>query len=283
MKKILFISLMVLTISLNARSQKVTTYEIFALKFASTEQAIPISTLAINGPEKDSINLIFMFWLIRGNNGKNILVDAGFLKDVEEARGFHIIHFSRPDSILLQTGLKAEDITDIILTHPHWDHMDGISLFPNAHIWIQKEDFNYFVGEAWQKNGINRGFNKRDVISLIELNVSGKITLVNGDDQEIVPGIRVYTGSRHTFNSQYVLVKTDTAKVIIASDNIWIYYNLEKLKSAPSYGTFDPKAYVLAMQRMKRLASNVKLIIPGHDPKVFSKFPKITESVVKIR
>jgi glyoxylase-like metal-dependent hydrolase (beta-lactamase superfamily II) len=79
------------------------------------------------------------------------------------------------------------------------------------------------------------------------------------------------------------LVKTDTAKVILASDNIWIYYNLEKLKSVPSYGTFDPKGYVLAMQRMKTLASNVELIIPGHDPKVFSKFPKITESVVKIR
>jgi hypothetical protein len=37
------------------------------------------------------------------------------------------------------------------------------------------------------------------------------------------------------------------------------------------------------MQRMKTLASDIKLIIPGHDPKIFSIFPIVTEGVVKIK
>ena len=133
------------------------------------------------------------------------------------------------------------------------------------------------------KNGNNSGFNKRDVIKLIELNLSGKLTLVDGDDKEIIPGIKVYTGSRHTFNSQYVLVETGINKIILASDNIWIYYNLEHLKSAPPYGTFDSSAYIKSMQRMKTLASDIKFIIPGHDAALFSRFPTITGGVIKIR
>jgi glyoxylase-like metal-dependent hydrolase (beta-lactamase superfamily II) len=121
------------------------------VKFASRLLLTPISELAMNGPVNDSVNIFFMLWLIKGNNGKNILVDAGFLKDVEEAKGFGISNYIRPDSMLLQVAVRPRDITDIILTHPHWDHVDGVDLFPNAHVWIQKEDFNYFVGAAWQQ------------------------------------------------------------------------------------------------------------------------------------
>jgi glyoxylase-like metal-dependent hydrolase (beta-lactamase superfamily II) len=230
------------------------------------------------------MNMFFMFWLVKGNNGKNILVDAGFLSDLDIVKELHSTFYIRPDSVLMELNIKAYEITDIILTHPHWDHIDGISLFPKAHIWIQKEDYNYFVGEAWQKEGRHGGFYKRDVDSLVSLNISGKLTLVDGDNKEIFPGIKVFTGSRHTFNSQYVLVQTGGDKVILASDNIWIYYNLEHLASSPyPNGTFDTTAYVKSMQRMKTMVSNVKYIIPGHDPAIFSRFPMIKPDIVKIR
>jgi glyoxylase-like metal-dependent hydrolase (beta-lactamase superfamily II) len=109
------------------------------------------------------------------------------------------------------------------------------------------------------------------------------LTLVNGDDKEVIPGIKVYTGSRHTFNSQFVVVHTGTNKVLLASDNIWIYYNLERLAPASSGGTWDPPGYVKSMQRMKTLVSDVKYIIPGHDAKVFSLFPQVANGVVEIK
>jgi glyoxylase-like metal-dependent hydrolase (beta-lactamase superfamily II) len=80
-----------------------------------------------------------------------------------------------------------------------------------------------------------------------------------------------------------VLVSAGTDKIIIASDNIWIYYNLEHLRSAPSYGTFDSAAYVASMQRMKTQVTKIKFIIPGHDAAIFSRFPIVTEGVVKIK
>ncbi len=282
MKKFISFILIALVAPVIASSQTVK-YEVYAFKFAESKYALPISAIAMHGPDNDSVKIFFMVWLIKGDNGKNILVDAGFSNDMAEARDLNVVNYVRPDSVLLKVGLRQEDITDIILTHPHWDHIDGIDLFPNAHIWIQKEDYNYFIGPAWQSDGNNWGFNKRDIRKLIDVNLAGKLTLVDGDEKEIFSGIKVYTGSRHTFNSQFVLVKTEADKIILASDNIWTYYNLDHLVSAPPYGTFDTSAYVMSMQRMKILASNVKYIIPGHDPRMFLMFPSIAKDVIKIR
>ena len=280
----LFISIfLILTMAFSGLSQT-PNYEVYALKFASAFEGkpFPLSYLVLNAPEKEKGNAIFMVWLIKGDNGKNILVDAGFLKDVEEAKNYGVTDYMRPDSMLFGVGLKATDITDIILTHPHWDHMDGVDLFPNARVWMQNEDYNYFVGAAWQKKG-GGDFNKRNVRQIIELNLSGKLTLVDGDNKEIIPGIKVYTGSRHTFNSQYVLVKSGAEKIILASDNVYTYYNLDNLKSAPKDATFDTAGYINAMKRMKTLVSNIKYIIPGHDALLFSRFPIISKGIIKIK
>lgn len=283
MKKIVSALPVFFMLNISLYAQQNTSYEIYALKYAQLEHATPISQWVLNGPEKDSVDIVFAFWLIKDNRGKNILVDAGCLNDLQNAIDFGLYKFTRPDSVLLQTGLKAADITDIIISHPHWDHIDGINLFPNAHIWIQKEDYNYFVGQAWQKDGNHGGLARRDVLQLADLNVAGKVTLINGDDKEIFPGIKVFTGSRHTYNSQYVLVQTGTDKVVIASDNIWVYYNLENMLPPPPYGTFDAKGYVDGMQRMKAMASKIEYIIPAHDARVFTKFFKITEAVIRIK
>ena len=283
MIKLFILTLLFYITSVTAFSQT-PNYEVYALKFASAfdGKPYPLSYIVLGAPEKEKGIAIFMVWLIKGDNGKNILVDAGFLKDVEEAKDFGVTNYIRPDSMLIGVGLKATDITDIILTHPHWDHVDAVDLFPNAQVWMQKEDYNYFVGAAWQKDG-SGGFNKRDVRKIVELNLSGKLTLVDGDDKEVVPGIKVYTGSRHTFNSQYVLVKSGTEKIILASDNVYTYYNLDNLKSAPKDATFDTTGYINAMKRMKTLVSNIKFIIPGHDALLFNRFPLITEGIIKIK
>ncbi len=258
-------------------------YKVYAIRFASMAHPTAISMWADKGPDKDSLHIDFSIWLIRGDNGKNILVDAGFQNDIGEAKEFEVANYIRPDSVLAKVGLRPGEITDIILTHPHWDHIDGVGLFPNAHIWIQKEDYNYFVGAAWATDSTSGGFDKRDVRMMVELNMAGKVTLVDGDNKEIIPGVKVYTGSRHTYNSQFVVVQSGVNRIVLASDNIWIYYSLDHLVPASVGGTLDPAGYVKSMIRMKTLASSPRFIIPGHDAKVFGLFPVVTDGVVEIK
>lgn len=259
------------------------TYKVYALRYAEVRNPTPISVWSLNGPKDKTVKVDFVIWLIKGSNGKNILVDAGFLSDIPEAKEFDPVNYVRPDSVLMKIGVRPENITDIILSHPHWDHIDGIGLFPNAHIWIQKDDYNYFIGALPEKPDSNSGYNQRDIITMKQLNAAGKVTLVGGDNKQLMPGITVYTGSRHTYNSQYVGVKTGKDRIILASDNIWIYYSLEHMVPASVGGTLDPTGYVRAMKRMKTLASDPKYIIPGHDARMFAIFPKVADGVVQIK
>jgi glyoxylase-like metal-dependent hydrolase (beta-lactamase superfamily II) len=255
-------------------------YEIYALKFASLKFKFPVTFFAVGSTSKDSVQPCYIVYLLTGKNGKNILVDAGFT-ETPPVYNMESFNYTRPDEMLKKINLDPASITDIILTHPHWDHIGGIDLFPNAMVWMQEQDFNYFVGTAWQKGGDASGFNSRDVVKIIQKNIAGKLTLVKGDSVEILPGISVFTGSKHTYESQYVLVGTGNEKVIVASDNSWLYYNMVSLLPIPL--TFDTNAYLQNLKRMKAMVENIDLILPGHDPLVFSKFKVVNEGVVKIK
>ncbi|MRR23840.1 hypothetical protein EG830_12760 [bacterium] len=113
--------------------------------------------------------------------------------------------------------------------------------------------------------------------------MQGRLELVEGDDIEIIPGIKVFTGSRHTFENQYLQVNTDSKanRIVLASDAIWFYFNLDNLLPIPRY-TVDPDAYVGAMKRMKTMVTDPLYIIPGHDNLVFSRFPEVCKGIVKI-
>ena len=118
------------------------------------------------------------------------------------------------------------------------------------------------------------------MLAVVKLNIEGRVGLVNGDAQEIIPGITCYTGGKHTYQSQYVGVSTKEGTVVLASDNMYLYENLEK--HAPIAQTLDAGSNLRAQDRMKQLAANPRLIIPGHDPAVFERFPKVGERAVKI-
>ncbi|WP_295791726.1 N-acyl homoserine lactonase family protein [Mucilaginibacter sp.] len=277
----LFVLVLLLSITGGNVFSQSPNYQIYALKFASLNFKVPIAAMAVGSASKDSTGVCYMIYLLKGDNGKLILVDAGFTEPIKPypSQAFTYI---RPDSMLMKININPRDITDVIITHPHWDHIGGIDLFPNAMVWMQKEDFNYFVGAAWQKGeDPNNGFNPIDVNKIIEKNLTGKLNLVKGDSVEITPGVRVFIGSKHTFECQYVLVVSGAAKVIIASDNSYLYYNLANLLSIPI--TLDQKAYLQNLKRMRGMVKNIDLILPGHDPLVFSKFPKVTDGVVKIK
>ena len=119
-----------------------------------------------------------------------------------------------------------------------------------------------------------------DVLAMVKLNTQRRVSLVDGDAKEILPGVTVYTGGQHTFASQYVGVNMKAGRAVITSDNVYLYENLDK--HAPIAQTFDARSNLAAQDRMKQLAASPRLIVPGHDPAVFTRFPKPGNGVARV-
>jgi glyoxylase-like metal-dependent hydrolase (beta-lactamase superfamily II) len=252
-------------------------YEVYAIRYATVKD-FPVRGLIAGADRSRKTDIAMMIWLVKGG-GHNILFDCGFYRD-QFMRQWHPAEYEKPSIAVERVGLKASDITDVVISHIHWDHADGFDLFPNAKIWIQKDEIEYYAGEAW--NGKKRtAADPDDIIGLVTMNTQGRVALVNGDAQEIFPGITAYIGGKHTYQSQYLSVKTTAGTVVLASDNVYLYENLEK--HVPIAQTLDADSNLRQQDRMKQMAASVKLIIPGHDPAVMKNFPEVAPGVVKIQ
>jgi glyoxylase-like metal-dependent hydrolase (beta-lactamase superfamily II) len=252
-------------------------YEIYAIKYA-TLKAYPLGGLVEGEDRNERIDIGMYVFLVKGG-GHNILFDCGFYRP-QLMRQWKPADYEIPSAAIEEAGVKAGDITDVIISHIHWDHADGFDLFPNAKIWIQKEELEYYAGEAWSGGKKRTAADPDDIVGLVKMNTEGRLALVNGDAQEILPGITAYIGGKHTYQSQFIGVKSAAGTVVLASDNVYMYLNLEKHE--PIAQSLDKQSNLRAQDRMKDIASNPKLIIPGHDPAVMKNFPKVAPGVVKI-
>jgi glyoxylase-like metal-dependent hydrolase (beta-lactamase superfamily II) len=267
-----------LLIAATASAQTRPQYEIFAVRYATIPD-FAVNQLVAGADPGRKLDIAMLVWLIRGN-GKNILFDAGFYRE-QFFRQWHVNDFMKPSDAVKRAGVEPEDITDVIVSHMHWDHADGMDLFPKAKVWLQKDELEYYAGSAWQSRRTHGGIDPEDVLAAVKLNMAGRVGLVNGDAQEILPGITAYTGGKHTYASQFIAVNTAGGTVVLASDNMYLYENLDR--HAPIAATLDADSNLRAQDRMKQLASKPEWVIPGHDPAVMKRFLEVSPGVVKIR
>lgn len=249
MKKLLLLLSLVLASVLPAASGP--DYSIQAIRYASAEDEV--SGLVMGAPKGEKITIAMIVWLVRGG-GRNILFDSGYHRDTF-LKYFPSTEYLRPDEAVKLAGVEPEEITDIVISHAHWDHLGGIDLFGKATVWIQKEEFRYYTGDAWQPGGNHGGIDPADVQQLVKLNTEGRLRLVDGDNVEIFPGIRVYTGARHTFASQYLRVDGNPS-FVLASDNCYLYRNLAEHKASATFAAADQPANIKNQARMIELAGS---------------------------
>jgi glyoxylase-like metal-dependent hydrolase (beta-lactamase superfamily II) len=246
-----------------------TEYTIEAIRYADSP-GDSVADLVVGAPKDEKIDTVYVLWLIRGG-GRNILFDSGFHRQ-RWFKDWTIKNYLRPDAAVRLAGVNPDEVTDVVISHAHWDHMGGIDLFPKATVWIQKDEFRYYTGEAWQPGGDHDGIDPDDVQQLMRLNTEGRLRWVDGDNVEIFPGIRAYTGARHTFASQYLRID-GTPPFVLASDSVYLYRNLAEHKASATFSEADYPANIKNQERMIQLAGSADRVVPGHDPLQFQKFP----------
>ncbi|MFH1843088.1 MAG: MBL fold metallo-hydrolase [bacterium] len=161
--------------------------------------------------------------LLAENEDRRILVDTG-IGDRWEEKYLQIYAIDRePDHLraeLSAAGVKPETITDVVLTHLHFDHCGGAvrqgdaglePTFPEAVYWVQEKQWNW----ADRPTERDRASFRREDFKPIE--EAGKLKLVEGNS-EIMPGVRTVPIHGHTPGQQLVEFHTGAGVVVYVCD-----------------------------------------------------------------
>ena len=185
---------------------------------------------------------------------RNILIDTGngsdFVAKYGEKLGtkFSEMYGLDPNGANLISSLKKhnitpDQITDVILTHLHFDHAGGATCAVDNEIKATFPKANYYLQNSNLETAKNP--NVREKSSYFAANfqpliISNQLKLIHGPQKNILPSISVMVSNGHTQGHQAVIIEDNTQRLIYCGDVIptsshirsaWIMgYDLDALK-----------------------------------------------------
>jgi glyoxylase-like metal-dependent hydrolase (beta-lactamase superfamily II) len=232
-------------------------------------KSVPLSQCVLRGAEPTPVDFTYAFWVLVRPAGV-VLVDTGFGEEVARRRG--IDYRRRPVDALAALGVSPADVTDVVLTHLHFDHAGGLRDLHAARIHVQRADVAFYTGPAMRFPLCASAVEKDDLAALAEAEEQGRLHLLDGDGS-LFDGVTVHNVGGHTPGSQIVEVTAPRGRVVLASDVAHLYDNLERRVPFPVL--HDLPSCCEAFETVDRLAAEGAVVVPGHDGRVLERHPSV--------
>lgn len=200
----------------------------------------------IEGADSELIDFPLLVFLLEGKD-KNVLIDTGgTAPDGVRWMPYRRAENETIEALLAERGLTPDDINAVFFTHLHWDHCGDNASFKNAALYVQRLEYD-FIAEQ-DRIGYDR-----------ELVLQSDYTFLDGDTENVLPGISVILTPGHSVGSQSILVNTEEGSVVFSGDMIPTYENIRL--NVPNGGNYDRD---VIMNSMNRVISLGYKIYPGH-------------------
>jgi glyoxylase-like metal-dependent hydrolase (beta-lactamase superfamily II) len=223
-----------------------------------------------------------------------LLYDAGWNQtDYHKMTGTG--HWSPLSKQIEQIGFKAADVKKIIVGHGHWDHAGSLDEFPNAVLYIQREELR---GIEWALNyphprisAVNDspgscartpacGYPSKTMDSIYGKVLKGKAVIVDGE-MDVLPGVKIHPAFRaHTAGSQLLEVNTAIGKLMFGSDAYSSWEAIRDWEIANPQQT-DTVQQFLAYEKCYKVTGGYQNCVAAHEPLAYSdKYPLTKNSWV---
>jgi glyoxylase-like metal-dependent hydrolase (beta-lactamase superfamily II) len=250
-------------------------YEVLALRFGTHSGRLARENyLFADDPCATDTPAPFDFytWIIRDDE-RVIAVDTGFAADTGIIRGRTQLH--HPLEALSDLGISPRQVSDLIVTHMHWDHTGHLDAFPTARVHLQEDELAFCTGRAMRHTAPRRPFEADDVNTAVRLLFDERLQLHRGP-VEIAPGVEAHPAPGHTPGLQVVRVHTERGWLVLASDSSHLWANIRRRSPFP---ILDHLASMVdTYETVEALADGPDHIIPGHDPQVAARFPALPDT-----
>jgi glyoxylase-like metal-dependent hydrolase (beta-lactamase superfamily II) len=205
-------------------------------------------------------------------------------------------HWSPLSEQLKQIGIDAKDVSKVIIGHGHWDHAGSLDEFPNAVLYVQKEELR---GIEWALNypgheriravntspgGCNRtpacGYTPKTVDQIYGKVLRGQAVIVDGD-LDLGGGMKIHAAHRaHTAGSQLLEVNSAIGKIVFGSDAYSSWEAIRDWEVANIQQT-DSVQQFLAYEKCYKITGGYQNCVSAHEPLSYSdKYPLTKNSWV---
>ncbi|MEZ5378716.1 MAG: N-acyl homoserine lactonase family protein [Acidimicrobiales bacterium] len=198
-----------------------------------------------------------------------VFVDGGFTREVAAQRG-NRDYLADPVNLLGLLGRGPDEVSHLVLSHLHYDHTGHVDAFPNATIHLQQRELDFWTGPLAHRGVHSHLHESSDVAAVTRLAAEGRVTIHDGD-AVIDSGVSLHLVGGHTAGLQVVAVYTIDGPVVLASDATHFYENIEHDK--PYAIVTDLPAMYTAFDRLRELAGDDGVVVPGHDPRIRDRHP----------
>lgn len=248
------------------------TYELYAVRYG--HHGRNASENFIGGdPHDGPMPLDYYVWAIVGA-GRTFVFDTGFDAAKSKLRKRDLL---RPvGEGLKMIGIEPDAVEDVILSHLHFDHCGNHNLFPRARYHVQDAEMAYCTGRCMCHSFLRQPFDYDDVANMVAKLFAGRVSFHHGVS-EVAPNLFVHRVGGHSKGLQIIRVLTRRGWVVLGSDAAHFYANFEESRPFPVVESLTDMLEGYAT--MKRLATSVDHIIPGHDPLVLALYPKAIDGI----
>lgn len=241
-------------------------YELYAVRYA-TRDAMRASHFMGGDAHDGPMPMDYFIWLAK-HDGKAVVVDIGFTREAAAKRRRNFL--CDPIEALRLLDVDPDSVTDVALTHLHYDHAGNFASLPNARFHVQEPEMHFAAGRHMKNRYFSSGYEPDDIAAVVRLNFSGRLAQHNGEVQ-LAPGVRLVPVPGHSPGEQAVLVHTRRGWVVLASDAAHFYENLQRRRPYPAAVHVDDM--LESFDKLLTLAGDIEHVIPGHDPLVMQLYP----------
>jgi glyoxylase-like metal-dependent hydrolase (beta-lactamase superfamily II) len=241
-------------------------HEIYAVRYAHHDRKAHENYI-LGDLHDTNEPLAYFVWVIKGA-GTTYVLDTGFDQAMAEKRGRRIV---RPVAEGLRAiGVNPDTVTDVVISHLHYDHCGNHTLFPQARYHLQDREMMYATGRYMCHGHQRIPFEVDDVVAMVRRVFDDRVVFHTGAEQ-LAPGLTVHHVGGHSMGLQCLRVATRRGHVVLAADATHLYAHIDQ-------GRVFPVCYSVAetlegYATIKRLADSPGHIVPGHDPDVLKRYP----------
>ena len=248
-------------------------FEIFAIRYGHMGNRHPGENFLLADPHEFASDLDYFIWVVRRSDCTYV-VDTGFNQESANRRRRELLR--SPVDALRLLGVDPDRVTDVIMTHLHYDHAGNLDRFPRARFHLQDREMAYATGRCMCNGLLRHPFTVEHVTQMVRHVYGERVTFHSGDG-EVTPGVTLHRVGGHSDGLQVVRVETERGPVVLASDAAHYYANLHRRSPFPIvYNIGDMAA---GWEIVERLAGHPDRFIPGHDPIVSEIYPRASDKV----